>query len=137
MTNRERTPQHEVGESGSSGGIGMRDQISATIARARAAIRLSRERAERSRAIVDVSGFVVEEAQRATDASRRIRAELRESVVAYVRDLRAQGVPSERMLVLVKVAVREATPPELDAYEARALMEDVVRWSVDAYYHAA
>ncbi|AHG89774.1 hypothetical protein J421_2237 [Gemmatirosa kalamazoonensis] len=109
MTNRERTPQHEVGESGSSGGIGMRDQISATIARARAAIRLSRERAERSRAIVDVSGFVVEEAQRATDASRRIRAELRESVVAYVRDLRAQGVPSERMLVLVKAAVREAT----------------------------
>jgi hypothetical protein len=54
-----------------------------------------------------------------------------------VRHLKAEGLPAERMLVLVKTAVREATPPELDVYEARELMEDVVRWSVDAYYHAA
>jgi hypothetical protein len=39
--------------------------------------------------------------------------------------------------VLVKSAVREAAPPDLDPYEARELVEDVVRWSIEAYYHAA
>ena len=58
-------------------------------------------------------------------------------MTAYVRHLKADGLPPERMLVLVKTAFREAAPPELDPVDARALMEDVVRWSVEAYYDAA
>jgi hypothetical protein len=41
------------------------------------------------------------------------------------------------MLVLVKSAVHDATPASLDVDDARRLMDDVVRWSVEAYYHAA
>lgn len=39
--------------------------------------------------------------------------------------------------LLVKSAVQEATPRELEIQDARELMEDVVRWSVEAYYQAA
>lgn len=31
--------------------------------------------------------------------------------------------------------MRDATPPALDAYEARDLRDDVVRWNVEAYDH--
>jgi hypothetical protein len=84
----------------------------------------------RSEALVGVSAELVR-------ASLALRAELRASITAYVRHLRADGVPAERMVVLVKTTVRDAVPPELDAFEARELMEDVVRWSIDAYYQAA
>ena len=33
--------------------------------------------------------------------------------------------------------VLEATPPELDIAQGRALMEEVVSWCIDAYYGAA
>jgi hypothetical protein len=38
------------------------------------------------------------------------------------------------MLVCLKTAAREAVPGELDPVEVRALVDDVVRWSIDAYY---
>lgn len=63
-----------------------------------------------------------------------VRAQLRESVRAYACRLRADGVPPERMLVLVKTAIREAIPPELDAFEAPALTGALVRESIMAFY---
>ena len=54
-----------------------------------------------------------------------------------VRQPKAEGLPAERTLVPVKSAVYGGTPPELEAWEARELREDVVRWSIDACYEAA
>jgi hypothetical protein len=41
------------------------------------------------------------------------------------------------MLILVKSVVLDASPAALDVDDARRLMDDVVRWSVEAYYDAA
>jgi len=118
-------------------GIGSRAHIRQTIERSRSAIKSARQRAATSRSLLARSEALLGSSAILVQASLAIRAELRASVTAYVRHLRTDGVPPERMLVLVKSAVREVTPPELDAVEARELMEDVVRWSVDAYYQAA
>ncbi len=117
--------------------LGSRDHIRATLARARAAAETARERAAPSREVLARADAVAGASERALDASLALRAQLRASVTAYVRHLKADGAAPERMLVLVKAAVSESTPPELDPAETRALMEDVVRWSVEAYYHAA
>jgi hypothetical protein len=64
-------------------------------------------------------------------------APLRGAVRDYTRRLRADGVPPQALLVLVKSALRESTPAGIGALEAReALTADVVRWSVEAYYDA-
>jgi hypothetical protein len=63
-----------------------------------------------------------------------IRAQLRASLTGYVRRLAAEGLPAERMLVLVKRAVRDALPSQADPDQARLLLEDVVRWSIEAYF---
>nr|ASV46937.1 hypothetical protein [uncultured bacterium] len=117
--------------------LGSRDHIRETVARARAAARVARERTAHSREVLARADAVADASERAVEASLALRAQLRASVTAYVRHLRADGAPPERMLVLVKAAVSESAPPELDPVEAHALMEDVVRWSVEAYYHAA
>jgi hypothetical protein len=118
-------------------GIGSRTHIRQTLDRSRLAIKAARERTRSSSSLLARSEALVGASAILVQASLAIRAELRASVTAYARHLRTDGVPPERMLVLVKSAVREATPAELDAVEARDLMEDVVRWSIDAYYHAA
>ena len=73
---------------------------------------------------------------RASRESEALRAALRTSVTAYVRRLHDEQVPPQRMLVLVKEAVREAAPAHIDVLERRDLMESVVRWSIEAYYAA-
>ena len=62
------------------------------------------------------------------------RAQIRASVTAFVRQLRMRGTPPEGMLVQVKGAAREALPAPMVGPEARAVIEDVVRWSIAAYY---
>jgi hypothetical protein len=118
-------------------GIGSRGHLQRTLERARAAIRTSGELTADSRSVVARSEELVGVSAQRVQASLALRALLRASVTAYARRLHADGVPPQRMLVLVKTAVREATPAQLDPYEARDLMEDVVRWSVEAYYDAA
>ena len=71
---------------------------------------------------------------RSTRSSIGLQAELRAAVTSYARQLRSDGVPCERVLVQVKAAVRAATPPDVYAFEMRGLVDDVVRWCVDAYY---
>ena len=90
------------------------------------------------------SGMLVGEPRAAAEATLRQRdqtdaerAALRASVDAYVRELRDGGAAPEHMLVRVKDAVRHAMPSELSPSDAREVMDRVVRWSVEAYYHAA
>ena len=66
--------------------------------------------------------------------SQASRAQVRASVTAFVRQLRLRGTPPEGMLVQVKDAAREALPAPMHGFEARAVIEDVVRWSIAAYY---
>ena len=119
------------------GALGSRTHVRRTLARAEGAMQLAHERVATSRSPLAWASTLVSGSSSLVQASTALRAELRTSVTAYVRHLRDEGVPPERMLVLVKSTLRESTPADLDALEARALMEDVVRWSVDAYYEAA
>ena len=53
----------------------------------------------------------------------------------YAALLKVIGLPPDRALVLVKDAVRDATPELPD--EARTFRESIIHWFVDGYYHAA
>jgi hypothetical protein len=115
MTTTSENAGHDVAEAP----LGSGDHVQVTLVRARSAIRAARAGSPASRTVL------------------ALHAELRASITAYVRHLHADGLPAERVLVRVKTAVREATPPELDPSEARDLMEHAVRWSIAAYYDAA
>ena len=67
-------------------------------------------------------------------ARDQVRSELSASVARYAVLLRAIGEPPERALVLIKTAFSEAAPRQDDDH--RAMLEDVVKWVVDAYYAA-
>lgn len=60
-----------------------------------------------------------------------LRALVRRSAAAYVRQLRSEGVTPERMLVLVKAVTATPRPTGFGGQE---LMDDVVRWSIEAYF---
>ncbi len=122
---------------GPPGRLGSREHVRQTVERAHAAALTARQRRAESRTVVAWSEALAAANERVLQESASLGAQLRASVTAYVHHLRADGLPPERMLVLVKSAVHDATPAALDVDEARRLMEDVVRWSVEAYYHAA
>ncbi len=68
--------------------------------------------------------------------SLAIRDRLRETVAALAALERAKGVPPEKMLTLLKDMVNDAEAEKLDVSVARLLMDDVVRWGIEAYYAA-
>jgi hypothetical protein len=113
--------------------LGSREHIQQTLKRARAAIEASKARRSQSQALIARADTT----ERLWYESNALCAQLHVSVTAYVRSLRDDGTPPERMVVLVKTAVQEVAAAELDAIDGRSLMEDVVRWSIDAYYDAA
>jgi tryptophanyl-tRNA synthetase len=119
------------------GALGTRGHVRQTLERARQTLRTARERTATARALVARAESLVDGSSRAVRDSVALRAQLRASITAYVCHLRADGVSPEQMLILVKSTVREAPLSELTHWESRALMEDVVRWSVESYYHAA
>jgi hypothetical protein len=57
---------------------------------------------------------------------------LRDAVREFALSACAEQMPPERMLVALKETVRAAVG--IRGPEAQELMEDVVRWSIDAYY---
>lgn len=63
---------------------------------------------------------------------RDLRARLRESIVLYVAALRHENLTPERTLVLVKSALLDAD--SMPDSHRRSVMEEAVRWAVDAYY---
>jgi hypothetical protein len=68
--------------------------------------------------------------------SVRVRDELHDTVAALARSQRAEGVPPERMVTLLKDLIHDAHADALEWHEARALNDDVVRWGIEAYYAA-
>jgi hypothetical protein len=102
-----------------------------------------RERAERARA--DAVGAaqrcvcLAAEVARLKSASdgryaalSAARHELEETTSRFARLLKLLDTPPERAVTLLKEAVTEHVP--LHSPEGRAIMEDVVRWGVRAFY---
>ena len=114
------------------------DARAEALERVRAAIAAACARQAQSRSLLVQAAELVGAARRARQESETLRSEqrarLRTTVATCVGALRAEGMPAERVVVMVKGVVREATPPELDAHDARDLMDEVVRWSIEAYY---
>ena len=105
----------------------LRDRVAAARARTRAAaeryVRLRRE-ADDTR----------QEARELRAQAAELRESFRDSVMAYAAALRGTDVPPERAVVLVKSAVVEsAFYPDK---HHRHVVEEAVRWAVDAYYAA-
>ncbi len=117
-------------------GIAGRTQNRELLARVRAAIAASCASQAESRSLLARAAELVGGSQRQRTESAALRAELQASVAAYVRTLRSGGLAAERVVVLVKNVVRESTSEMLDVGEARDLMEEVVRWSIEVYYAA-
>ena len=106
------------------------------VERVRAAIASACARQAQSRSLLAQAEAAVSGARRQRQDSAALRAELRASVEVYVRSLRSGGLPAERVVVLVKGVVRDATPDGVDVGDARDLLDDVVRWSIEVYYAA-
>lgn len=68
--------------------------------------------------------------QRSSGEFSALRALVRASAIAYARRLRDEGATPERMLVLVKAAAHHGIPGS----NAQELTNDVVRWSIEAYF---
>lgn len=65
-----------------------------------------------------------------------VRDRLHDTVWALAGMERAKGVAPEKMLVLLKGLIVDADHDRLSALDARSLMDDVVRWGIEAYYAA-
>ena len=118
-------------------GATTRAAIRTTLERARAAVDEGRRRAATSHHLLLRSEELLLESADMRRASAGLRAELRAYVTTYSRELRAAGVPPESMLVRVKSAVLGAAPPELGQVGVRELLDDVVKWSIKAFFDAA
>jgi hypothetical protein len=123
-------------QGGAAGVPGTRAHLQETIERVRRALDASERGQAQTRALFGRAEELAGESGRLVRESAALRSQLRDSATAYARHLHDDGLPSERMLVLVKAAVREATPSQLDPFEARELMDEIVRWSIEAYYAA-
>jgi hypothetical protein len=64
----------------------------------------------------------------------RLRAEARAAVTGLVLRLRADDVPLERVLAVVRSAARDALPGSLMPAELRAIASDAARWASEAYW---
>jgi len=61
---------------------------------------------------------------------------LRDAVGALARSERMKGEPPERVILLLKQLTVQAGGEQLEPPDGRMLVEDVVRWGIDAYYAA-
>lgn len=68
--------------------------------------------------------------------SHQLVDDLRAAIEALANLQRQQGQPPEKMVAMLKGMVAEADGERLEAYLARSLIADVVRWGIDAYYAA-
>ena len=62
------------------------------------------------------------------------RVALSASIAKYAVLLRALGESPERTVILIKTAFSEAAPHQ--SSEQRAILQDIVKWIVEAYYEA-
>ena len=102
--------------------------------RAAAAMAAARRAAERYVQLRRKTEATLNQTRELFAEATRLRNELRDSVTAYVLVLRRTDIPPERAVILVKSAVIES-----DRYpdsHHREVVEEAVRWAVDAYYAA-
>ncbi len=71
------------------------------------------------------------------ESSRSAREALHVEVDAFVLHLRSTGDPPERMLVKLKTFLPRPSSHSPDRDDFDALIEDVVRWGIAAYYRSA
>jgi len=112
-----------------------REERRALTQRLAAASVAAREATERYVEIRRDCDVTLGESRELLAASRDLREQLRHVVTSYVSMLRLDGTPPERVIVQVKTAM-ESCALQLDARRRRQVMEEVVRWAVDAYYAA-
>jgi len=113
--------------------VGSPEHLRSSFARAAAAadraVGLRLARSSGSRRSDDRASSPVDQA---TDDLTALRAQVRVSATAYARRLREDGEPPERMLVLIKGAAGHPGTPGIGA---RELTNDIVRWSIEAYFN--
>ncbi len=105
----------------------VRDRAAA--ARARASLLAERYVQLRRRAEVALN-----EARDFCAVTAELRDRLHDSVATYVSLLRRNDVPPERAIILVKSAMIESD--SCPDKHHRHVIEEAVRWAVDAYYAA-
>lgn len=77
------------------------------------------------------------QSQARPDECRQAREEMRAAVTAYAENLRHEGVPPERALVLLKDAVQSGLAGTCDDEPvAEQLLHEGVEWCITAYYAA-
>jgi len=124
-------PPPVAGSLGNGDGIGSPEYLRAAFERAAAAA----DRAvglwlvSRTRIVADDLPSAA--TQGVSGELQTLRTLTRAAATAYVRRLRDDGVTPERMLVLVKTA---AGQPGAQGFGARELTQDIVRWSIEAYF---
>lgn len=107
----------------------------------------ARDTRERARAVAAESlrlRWNAKEQRMSADArvtvSKDLRDRLRAMVVKHARLTRALGEPPERAILEVKTLASaavddvRATISTVDTREAQALRDDLVRWTIDAYF---
>ena len=112
-----------------------REERRALTQRLAAASLAARDATERYIEIRRGCDVTIGESRELVAASRDLREQLRHVVTSYVSLLRLDGTPPERVIVQVKTAVESSALP-LEPSRRRQVMEEVVRWAVDAYYAA-
>jgi hypothetical protein len=117
--------------------LGSREHLRKVLARVRIAIDTSKDQIERGERLSARAQELHDAARRTLAASETLRAELRASVIAFVRAQHQDGAPPERVLVLVKAMVSAELAVPLRVSESDSLMDDVVHWTLDAYFDAA
>jgi len=71
-----------------------------------------------------------------TDQYASAAAELREAVCDCVAQLKAQGVPPERVLARMKALARETVAADTPRRDAEERVARVAQWCIRAYYLA-
>jgi hypothetical protein len=78
--------------------------------------------------------LTIEASQELRAMAQALRDQLRDSVTMYAVELRREQVLPERVVVLMKSAIGESDTVRDQNH--RAVLDDVVRWAVNAYYAA-
>jgi hypothetical protein len=100
------------------------------------AVRRARALAERSLSIRAEGPALRAEHDAVLADCRRLYADLREAVMAYTRELRSAGLPPERILEMVKTALRSKSTVRAPATDTATEIDDAVEWCLHAYYAA-
>jgi hypothetical protein len=90
--------------------------------------------AARYEALSAESEAAMAKAQSAQRNAHSARQALHVACDAFVRQLKAAGLPPQHVLIAVKTIVRDAARRAEGPWDAHPLTREVVQWSIDAYY---